>query len=561
MQSKLGSKFLACMVISVLCGVLGLNHIVGSSSGDQVQDIQVSQIDLREGPVLDKNHGLIADPGSNPMYLPPRQDPSRAMQTSTIVVNWNPSSCTYATSAWDPEAQAAFAYAADIWESLMVSTVQIEVDACWSPLGTNVLGSAGAVNIGRDFAGAPQNGVWYPIALINAITDVDQNGDSSEIKANFSSNFTNWYFGTDGNPAWNQYDFVSVVLHEIGHGLGFAGSMTTDPDTGQGYFGYFNNPFVYDVNVENGAGNTLITTYSSGSTALGSQLVSGDIFHAGPNVTNANGGNPAELYSPATWTQGSSFSHWNTTFNGTENALMTHSISNGQAIHDPGLLTLALFKDLGWEIGSSVQIPTATPTPTLQPTNTPAPTNTPDPSATNTPVPEPTATPVSEDDPGFFTEVVDAAQENVTAAYPIDSENFSWQKFVPEKENISTLDLWIEISGTPTDLTVVISDEDDVELGRATLSSDDLVEGWNSVEFSPPITLTPNQAYKISTSTLATGRSPDQFVDWGGGPANSSCPSCTSDISEVNTEFSYAFRTYSRVALSRPVFLPLVVRD
>ncbi len=551
MQSKLGSKFLACMVVSLLCGVLGFNHIMGPSPEEAVKEIQVSQIDLRDGPLLDKNHGLIADPGSNPMYLPPRQDPNRAMQTSTIVVNWNPSSCTYATSAWDPQAQAAFAYAADIWESLIVSTVQIEVDACWSPLGTNVLGSAGAVNIGRNFDGAPQDGTWYPIALINAMTDADQNGTSSEIKANFSSNFTNWYFGTDGSPAWNEYDFVSVVLHEIGHGLGFAGSMTVDTGAGRGYFGYFGDPYIYDLQAENGAGNNLITTFSSGSTALGSQLVSGDVFNAGLNVTNANDGNPAELYAPASWSQGSSYSHWNTTFNGTENALMTHSISNGEAIHDPGLLTMALFKDLGWDIASSVQIPTPTPLPTVAPTATPAP--------TNTPVPQPT--PDSEDDPGFFTEVVDVAQENVTSAYPIDSENFSWQKFVPEKENIATLDLWIEVSGTPTDLTVIISDDNDVELGRTTLASADLVEGWNSVEFSPPISLTPNQAYKISTSTPATGRSPDQTVDWGGGPASSFCPSCTSDISEVNTEFSYAFRTYSRVALSRPVFLPLVVRD
>ncbi|MCK7534680.1 MAG: hypothetical protein MZV63_28610 [Marinilabiliales bacterium] len=32
-----------------------------------------------------------------------------------------------------------------------------------------------------------------------------------------------WYFGTDGNTPELLYDFVTVVLHEIGHGLGFTG--------------------------------------------------------------------------------------------------------------------------------------------------------------------------------------------------------------------------------------------------------------------------------------------------------------------------------------------------
>ena len=34
-----------------------------------------------------------------------------------------------------------------------------------------------------------------------------------------------WYFGTDGSTPFSQYDFVSVVMHEIAHGLNFAGSM------------------------------------------------------------------------------------------------------------------------------------------------------------------------------------------------------------------------------------------------------------------------------------------------------------------------------------------------
>ena len=37
-----------------------------------------------------------------------------------------------------------------------------------------------------------------------------------------------WYFGTDGNTPSRRRDFVSVVLHEIGHGLGFISFATVD---------------------------------------------------------------------------------------------------------------------------------------------------------------------------------------------------------------------------------------------------------------------------------------------------------------------------------------------
>ena len=56
----------------------------------------------------------------------------------------------------------------------------------------------------------------------------------------------------------DQHDFVTVVIHEIAHGLGFVGSMIVDDDRcgeNNGCWGYFDPsgfPLVYDRFTRNG---------------------------------------------------------------------------------------------------------------------------------------------------------------------------------------------------------------------------------------------------------------------------------------------------------------------
>ena len=50
---------------------------------------------------------------------------------------------------------------------------------------------------------------------------------------------TDWYLGTDGNTPADAIDFTTAVLHELAHGLGFAGSMRVS--NGVGDVGLFNS--------------------------------------------------------------------------------------------------------------------------------------------------------------------------------------------------------------------------------------------------------------------------------------------------------------------------------
>ena len=263
---------------------------------------------------------------------------------------------TYVGFASFPDAQTAFQFAVDIWASQIASDVPIEVIATFEPLATNVLGSAGPNYIVRDFPGAPLSNTFYPAALANSLAgfDIFTGPDDHDINASFNSDFSNWYFGTDGNTPSGEFDFVSVVLHELGHGLGFTGSASVSGP--QGSIGF--PPRIYDLFVENGAG-TSIQDFSNPSVALGNQLESDDLFMGGTNVVASNGGNPAKLYAPDPFESGSSFSHWDEDGfpAGNPNSLMTPAIGTAEAIHDPGDLTRALFDDIGWSGGSQIGVP------------------------------------------------------------------------------------------------------------------------------------------------------------------------------------------------------------
>jgi hypothetical protein len=108
-----------------------------------------------------------------------------------------------------------------------VSTVPIQVRACWFDFGDpGILGGAGPVSIIRDFPSAPRTRTWYPVALANAIARTDLDPTDVDIDSAFASSFPSWYFGTDGNTPVGQWDFESVVLHEIGHGWGSSARST-----------------------------------------------------------------------------------------------------------------------------------------------------------------------------------------------------------------------------------------------------------------------------------------------------------------------------------------------
>lgn len=256
------------------------------------------------------------------------------------------------------EAQQAFQHAVDIWESLITSPVEIRVDAVFQPLAPGVLGSAGSNFIWRNFPGAVPD-TWYADALADKIAGEDLIAPfipgAPDIVTNFSSTFS-WYFGRDGQAPPGTFDFVTVVLHELGHGLGFFGSAAAIPDPLLGVYGFTSagvtDPTIYDLFTENGAGTmtTAIDPPGAVTPALGAHFQSNDLFVDAPLANAGNGGSRPAIYAPSSFQGGSSYSHWDeaTYPAGTPQSLMTPQLGFQEANHDPGTATLGMFQDHGW---------------------------------------------------------------------------------------------------------------------------------------------------------------------------------------------------------------------
>lgn len=252
-----------------------------------------------------------------------------------------------------PEAEAAFQSAVDTWAATLDSDVDIFVIAQFANLGPGVLGAAGSPFIFRDAPGLRRN-TWYGGALADKLAGQDLNPAVFDIQASFNSNFPNWYFGTDGNTPAGDFDFRTVVLHELGHGLNFFGGMTYNSSDGIGSYGFGLQPAfptIYDQFADTRPGRQLVKTnkFPNPSTTLGDALIGDQIQFSGSSTKSTTRGERAVLYTPDNWRPGSSYSHLDeVSYSGTVDGLMTPFLAPGESYQSPGPIVYAMFDDMGW---------------------------------------------------------------------------------------------------------------------------------------------------------------------------------------------------------------------
>lgn len=242
----------------------------------------------------------------------------------------------------------AVTYAVSILESLLPSDVEINVTVSAGDFEAGTLASASTTALAGGWAiDALDPDAWYPIALAEKIYGSSLNNDlSADISLNINTD-VNWYLSTDGNTPTLQYDLVTVIIHELVHGLGFFDTMSADASSGS--WGAGSIPVIYDTFIENGEGFKLIDTlkFENPSAELLTELTSEQVYFNGPLLRSANSGSRIKIFAPSSYDPGSSISHLEESTPDPD-GLMTPFIDRGEAIHDPGKITMAMLGDLGW---------------------------------------------------------------------------------------------------------------------------------------------------------------------------------------------------------------------
>lgn len=254
-----------------------------------------------------------------------------------------------------------FNFAAGIWGAFLDSNVPINVNSQFNPLspcssGGGVLGSAGTTGGYVGIPNEPFPNTIYHKALANKLNggDVDPS-NPGEIRTQFNSNIDNgclgagtrFYYGLNNSTPSGRVNLLIVLLHELGHGLGFASFVNGSTGALGGGIPDIYTRFMFDrtqnkywadmTNAERQASalNTGNVLWDGQNVKIGSGFLTG-----GREISTGR----VQLFTPNPLQSGSSISHWNTT--ASPNLLMEPSINAGLPLTLD--LTRQQMRDIGW---------------------------------------------------------------------------------------------------------------------------------------------------------------------------------------------------------------------
>lgn len=255
-----------------------------------------------------------------------------------------------------------FEKAAEILNASLDVTAPVKVQAAFNSMSCNSregeLGYAGPEGIEYSLEG--QSAI--PHALYNQLVGEDVDPDTSEIYARFNSSIdnndnclsdTNWYYGFDA-PEGYDISLLTVVLHEITHGLGFLSFFPQDGGFGALWNDGFNNlTELYDPfsrNLLNAETGEYLIDQAKNDRYLSLRNTSNLVWDGSyvnskaTNLTEGVNNDHVQIYAPASYERGSSTSHFDTALS--PNELMEPTYAE---FEDNAGLALEALLDIGWQ--------------------------------------------------------------------------------------------------------------------------------------------------------------------------------------------------------------------
>ncbi|TVQ35396.1 MAG: hypothetical protein EA370_09360 [Wenzhouxiangella sp.] len=122
-----------------------------------------------------------------------------------------------------------------IWASRLDSAIPIRVEASFEDLGCGdetILGLGGSTGFAWNFLNAPRSNINFPVSLATALRGLYYTELSAEMEVSFNvridsgtciDGLDGFWYGLDPQvpPALGTFSFLELVVHELGHGLGF----------------------------------------------------------------------------------------------------------------------------------------------------------------------------------------------------------------------------------------------------------------------------------------------------------------------------------------------------
>jgi len=221
-----------------------------------------------------------------------------------VTVGVSPSAVTfdfaYGTGSqyWTPEARSALESAATRLSSYLV--VGTPVTVTYDVTGEN---NAGSGWLATAFVNFSSGGPGYHDTVVQKkiLTGADANGASADSRIGVNFAYP-WALGDA--VAANQYDFQSVAMHELVHTLGVMTGFGTDPnDIDRNWTTY--DSFLAAADGTSPIGDDYVWNPGYTPNLTGGN---GGLYFSGPNTVDAYGA-PVPIYTPGSWTPGSSLTH------------------------------------------------------------------------------------------------------------------------------------------------------------------------------------------------------------------------------------------------------------
>lgn len=244
---------------------------------------------------------------------------------------------------WTPDRQAALERVADnITEYLRVYapvTLVYRVDGAEDPNAKWLAAASSGLS-------SDDPGFWPTVVQNKLITGVDANGSKAD-------GYIEWNFGfptaIGDVVTGDDYDFTSIVMHELMHSFGFIGAVEEPGDNSDR-----RNWSTWDQLLVNADGTTLISADFAWRETSDAYLLgaAGGVNFGGAHAVDAYG-KPVPLYSPSTWSSGSSVYHLDTnTFTGDNFQLMNHKIKakGDLGVRELSAIEIGILRDLGYTV-------------------------------------------------------------------------------------------------------------------------------------------------------------------------------------------------------------------